>query len=109
LSSGNSPSGLELNLASCRISNTGAAIPWIAFHHGLKPSHPLLKKIPEMIAQHIFSFLVPRAEGENLGLFFKQVKHKALPGRLTAVTTVQSTSLLPSAFFTPSPLAFSSQ
>jgi hypothetical protein len=61
-----------------------AAITWIAFHHGLRFSPPLLKKIPDTVAQNIFSFLVPRAAEKTLGLFFTQIKHKALPARLLA-------------------------
>jgi hypothetical protein len=94
LSTGFCPIGLQLNLHNNEISKAvlnqihtlleihekkQAAITWVAFHHGLRPSHPLLKKIPDVVAQNIFSFLAPRATGENLGLFFKQVKHKALP------------------------------
>jgi hypothetical protein len=94
---GRCPDGLKLNLEGNRIGGAvlhqihkllelnekkHAAIPWAAFHHGLRRSYPLLTRIPEAIAQNIFSFLAPSAIGKNLGLFFKQVKHKALPARL---------------------------
>jgi hypothetical protein len=99
LSSGRCPAGLQLNLDGNDIEEAvinqiyklleinekkHAATLWVAFHHGLRPSHLLLKKIPDVVAQNIFSFLAPRALGKNLGLFFTQVKHKALPARLLA-------------------------
>jgi hypothetical protein len=98
-------SGLQLNLGSNAIGKTildqtdkpleanekkHAAITWIAFHQGLKPSHPLLKKIPDAVAQRIFSFLAPRDVGENLRLFFTQLKHKACP-ELSSASTNTST------------------
>jgi hypothetical protein len=109
LRGGRCPMGLQLNLNGAvteRVRNQihklleinekkQAATSWIAFHHGLRSSHPLLKKISDVVAQNIFSFLVPCTIGENLGLFFTQVKRKALPTPAGQSETLRRAALHP--------------
>jgi hypothetical protein len=107
LSTGRCPAGLQLNLADNNIGEVAlqqinklldahekryAALSCVAFRQGLRSADSPVKKLPDPVANAIFSFVLP-ATSPAASLFFKQqIKQAALPARLASKVPLESRS-----------------